>query len=122
MPTGKEYPAYDLAPTGVLSFEIGDWYPKPVLTDGGKKKLEGRLNDLLIKMIEDAFESRQRREERARREADIRERERLSAIEEERRLAEEKKIGQWDEWMTAWRRVRRDSCVCPGHSQEASAH
>ena len=38
--TGNDYPRYDLVPTGVLSFDIGDWWPTPALTDGKTKKLE----------------------------------------------------------------------------------
>jgi hypothetical protein len=104
--TGKDYPRYDLVPTGILSFEIGDWYPRPVLTDGAKRKLENRLGELVAKMIADALESRHRREERRRRETESREQARLRAIEDENRRAEEGKMAQWDEWMTAWKRSR----------------
>lgn len=104
--TGKDYPRYDLVPTGVLSFEIGDWYPRPVLTDGAKTKLEERLNDLVVRMLEDALESRQRRELHERREVERREQERVRALEEEKRRVETEKVEQWDAWMAGWRRSR----------------
>lgn len=104
--TGKDYPRYDLVPTGVLVFEIGDWYPSAALADGAKKKLEERLNDFIIKLLKEAFEKRDRRLRREREEAEERERQRLRAIEDEKRREEEKKIKQWDDWMAAWKRAR----------------
>jgi hypothetical protein len=105
--TGKDYPRYELVPNGRLCFQIGDWWPTPSLTDGTTKRLENRLNEFVVKLLEEAFDEQRRREERDREEAQRQERERLRAIEEEKRREEAKKIKQWDEWMTAWKRARQ---------------
>jgi hypothetical protein len=68
VPTGKEYPRHDYVPTGILCFEIGEWYTQASLKDG-KRKLEERLNDFIVRLLEEAFEDRKRREARERDEA-----------------------------------------------------
>ena len=60
----------------------------------------------MVKLLEEAFEAKEREREQEREEAEHAELERLRAIEEEKRRKEKEKIAQWDAWMAAWRRCR----------------
>lgn len=105
-PPTTTYAKYDLVPTGVLSLEIGDWSRQVAVADTRTLRLEDRLNEFMVKLVEAVFEARRRRAERARREAEELERQRLAAIEAEERRLEEEKIAQLDTWIHDWRRAR----------------
>jgi len=96
---------FDLVPSGVLALEVGEaWFRKGV--EDGSVPIEERLNAFVIKLVEEGLKDRRIREEREAAAAESRERERLRSIEAEARRREVRRITEWDELMSAWKRTR----------------
>lgn len=91
-------PPYRLTPTGALALEIeGAYWTKSRWSDGAERKIEDRLNDFIVGLVEAALKDQTIQREREERERRWREEERKRALEQER-------VRQLDEWIKAWRR------------------
>lgn len=95
---GSYGPPYRLTPAGTLALEIeGAYWTKSRWTDGSGRRLEHRLNEFIIGLVEAALKDQQLQRERE-------ERERLWREEERKREIQRERIRQLDEWLAAWRR------------------
>jgi hypothetical protein len=98
---------YDLVPTGVLCLRFRDKYRMTCqVTDTASRVLEDRLNEFIVKLLEEGFAERRRREEREKEQLARQEAERVRREDEARAAKEKEKVDQWDRWMTAWRRAQ----------------
>jgi hypothetical protein len=95
---GSYGPPYRLTPAGALALEIeGAYWTKSRWADGSGRRLEDRLNEFIIGLVEAALKDQELQREREERERRWREEERKREIQRER-------IRQLDEWLAAWRR------------------
>ena len=76
------------------------------VTDTDTRVLEDRLNDFIVKLLEEAFAEQHRRQEREKEQLARQEAERLRREEAARQAEEQEKIDQWDQWMAAWKRTQ----------------
>lgn len=98
---------FDLIPSGVLRLRIRDeHYVRGELADTNTHVLEDRLNQFMVKLLENAFQDKRHRDEREKRERAQAEADRLRREDQARAAEEQKKIDQWDQWMTAWKRTQ----------------
>jgi hypothetical protein len=95
---GSYGPPYRLTPAGTLALEIESAYwTKSRWADGSGRRLEDRLNEFIIGLVEAALKDQQLQRERQ-------ERERRWREEEHKREIQRERIRQLDEWLAAWRR------------------
>lgn len=98
---------FDLVPSGALALQIreGSWTMYE-LNDSDATAVEDRLNHFIVKLLEKAVMRKNQHDENEARRQAWAEQERLRREEEAREAEEQKKIDQWDQWMTAWKRCQ----------------
>jgi hypothetical protein len=108
--SGSWIPKNDIVPTGLLSLQIDHFLSKTTWKDNAKSRLEARLNDVMVALVQTAILVV--RPERLRHEAQHRERKeraRREGIERHRREILEKALKEWryahslDEFLAALR-------------------
>ena len=76
------------------------------VADTTSRVLEDRLNDFIVKLLEEAYAEKRRREKREKEQLARQEAERIRREEDARAAKEQEKIDQWDQWMSAWKRTQ----------------
>jgi hypothetical protein len=99
------HPLYDFTPSGILSIKRASYYGT-VWKDLAKRKVEDRLNEVIVGLIKAAFDQRQRKREAEELERKRQERAARREALRRRRQEEEKAVAQLEADASAWVRAR----------------